>query len=233
MDLKSMVYEVTHPILAMVRSNHWLIKQLFGVKVPAEVDVSFDPTTVALRQAVCDTLTPDDTAVFEMGIGQAALVGLSVAKQCHVELHGADCSTARVESSQRVAEANDVSTRFVVSDLFSSVDAESRYDVIFFNVPYVPSQQGQDLQLTKRLGVDGDQVWDGGPDGTQVLREFLNQAPAFLSPHGRVVFGVQNLFVPDDVVLQVIEDCKYQLVQRSTRRWVPSCCYVVCPAAAR
>lgn len=230
MDVKSMVYEVTHPVLAKVRSNRWLIKRLFGLTVPREIDISFDPTTVALRQAVCDSITSKDSAVFEMGIGQAALVGLSVAKERGVELHGADCSPSRVETSQRVAEANGVETQFLVSDLFASVAPQQRFDVIFFNVPYVPSQQGQTLQLTKRLGVDGDQVWDGGPDGTQVLRAFLAEAIDFLAPEGRVVFGVQNIFVPEEVVQQVIQDCGYRLQQRSTKRMVPSCCYVVRPA---
>lgn len=224
------VYNAAHPLLALVRSNHLLIRQLFGVSVPRRIRVSFDPTTIALRRAVCDAITPEDQRIFEMGIGQAALVGLAVAKQYGINIDGADCSADRVQSSILVADANAIKARFLVSDLFASVPSENRYDIIFFNVPYVPSERGRSLQLTKRLGVDGDQVWDGGSDGTQVLREFLSQAKSFLSERGRVVFGVQHIFVPDELVTQVIEDCGYTLVSRNQKRFVPSCCYIVRPS---
>ncbi|MEZ6091753.1 MAG: methyltransferase [Pirellulaceae bacterium] len=232
MRFRELVYEATYPLLALVRSNRLLIKRLFDISIPSQISVSFDPTTVTLRHAVCDALSPDDESLFEMGIGQAALVGLSVAKQRDLRLYGADCSRQRVESSTLVAQRNGLEASFVLSDLFAQIDPDDRFDVICFNVPYVPTQQGQQLQLTKRLRVDGDQVWDGGSDGTQVLRRFLGEATHFLRDHGRVVFGVQNLFVSDALVLDVLRDCEYALVKRYQKRYVPSCCYVVQPINA-
>ena len=229
MSIKSLAYDLTHPLLAIIRSNRWLIRQLFHVRIPADIRVSIDPTTIALANAVRRTMTDDDQHIFEMGIGQAALISLSLAKRQNVKVEGADCSTSRVESSQAVARVNQLEATFIVSDLFSNVPQQTRYDLIFFNVPYVPTAQGHSLKLTERLKVDGDQMWDGGPDGTAVLARFLREAKIHLTHRGRVIFGVQNVFVADALVAQVIACSNYRLIRRERSRWIPACCYVVQP----
>ncbi len=228
MKFAALVYDVTHPVLGMIRSNKFLIRRLFGVKLPRGLRANFDSTTISLSRAAKRFLTPEDRRVFEMGIGEAALVSLSL-KDRPLEISGADCSTTRVESSQQVARENQVPVRFWVSDLFAEVPSDLRFDLIIFNVPYIPSEMGQRLKLTKRLGVDGDQVWDGGPNGTEVLTRFLTEAVPYLSPRGRVLFGVQNYFVPDPTICQVLDQCGYDLVERSKSWFVRSCCYLVKP----
>ena len=229
MKVKQAIYNVVHPVLRVLRNNRFVIRRIFDVKIPAGVAVQFDPTTVLLKDALRQICTDQDKNVLEIGIGQGALVSLSLAARKPVQITGVDCSTSRVASSQKVADYNNINVNFLLSDLFSALPENARFDLIFFNPPYVPTQIGTDLKLTKRLEVDGDQMWDGGEDGTSVLREFLNQGAAFLSPQGRIVFGVQNMFVPDDLVLKVLEVCRMQLLQRVKRRMVPSCVYVVQP----
>lgn len=229
MDFRSVIYECTHPLLSLVRSNRFLIRRLFGVKVPRGIAISFDPTTIALRRAVLKESRDTDRRIFEMGIGQAALVSLSVAASKPLQVSGADCSQARVESSLRVAKCNGIEADFVTSDLFAAVQDKHAFDLIFFNVPYVPSDLGKKMQLTRRLGVDGDQVWDGGSDGTEVLSRFLHEAKDFLTDEGRVVFGVQHVFVPDQRICEVLEETGYRLIQRVEKAFVPACCYIVKP----
>ncbi len=227
MQLKQAVYPVFQPILRALRRNRWIIRRLFGVKVPPGVAVQFDPTTVLLTRALRAIAESEDRRALELGIGQGALVSLSLAHLKQIQLDGIDCSPTRVESSQRVAAYNEIAANFWLSDLFAQVPAENQYDLIFFNPPYVPTGVGEALKLTKRLEVDGDQVWDGGDDGTSVLREFLRQAPEYLSPRGRVVFGVQDIFVPDAKVLEVLAETRLALQQRVTKRMVPSVVYVL------
>lgn len=229
MPLKILAYHIGHPLLGLLRSNHFLIRRLFGGRIPRHVAVQFDPTTVALARELRQEVTDEDTVALEMGIGTAALISLSLAKQCKLRIDGVDCSPSRVASAQAVAEYNGLTAHFWQSDLFADVPPDARYDLIFFNPPYVPTKLGQELKLTSRLQVDGDQMWDGGEDGTRVMREFLRQAPGYLSPRGRIVFGVQNVFVPDELVMQVIADCGCRLIGRQRRKLVPACVYVVAP----
>ncbi len=228
MGLKNLAYNVCHPLLRVLRSNHFLIRRAFGVKLPRGLSVQYDPTTLILSHTIIAQATPDDRSALEIGIGTAALLSLSLALKKPIAIEGVDCSPSRVASSQTVAEHNNVAANFMLSDLFSAIPMGKRYDLIFFNPPYVPTQTGRDLKLTERLQVDGDQMWDGGEDGTQVLRQFLKASHAYLTERGRVIFGVQNLFVPDDTVLKIIAEYGYQLNQRCKRGMVPATAYVIC-----
>ncbi|HBJ36116.1 MAG TPA: methyltransferase [Planctomycetaceae bacterium] len=233
MLLKNIVYNFTHPLLRYIRNHRLIIRKIFGVRIPTGTSVQFDPTTVLLSRAVREICTPEDSRVLEVGVGQGALVLLSLAKDRNLQCDGIDCSSTRVASSLRVAEHNQITINCWVSDLFSQVPWPTQYDLIFFNPPYVPTEVGEGLRLTERLQIDGDQVWDGGKDGTKVLREFLKQATKYTSDRSRIVFGVQEIFVPDHVVINVITDCGYDLVSRITKPFIPSMVYVVSPAAAK
>lgn len=232
MRFKVAAYHCFHPILRTLRNSRIIIGRLFGVKIPPNVSVQFDPTTVLLARAVAESLTDNDKRALEVGIGQGALVGLSLMRAAKkqaisLSLDGIDCSTSRVESSQQVAGFNQIEARFWISDLFSEVSPEQQYDLIFFNPPYVPTGVGSELKLTKRLQVDGDQVWDGGEDGTSVLRMFLREAPRFLSSSGRVLFGVQDIFVPDQLVVDAVAETELRIVDRFKKRSIPSVVYIL------
>jgi methylase of polypeptide subunit release factors len=236
MQFKAATYRLVHPILRWLRNHPLVIRRLFGIRIPKGQgvggSVQFDPTTVLLARTLREILTAEHRRGLELGIGQGALVGLSVLRQARrqdypFQLDGIDCSPSRVASSLAVAKFNDLAAEFWVSDLFSNVSPEAQYDLIFFNPPYVPTDVGNQLRFTERLEVDGDQVWDGGEDGTRVLAEFLNQSPRYLAPNGRVVFGVQNLFVPDSRVLTVVQRSGLRLDRRVRRSLIPSTVYIV------
>lgn len=224
---KRLIYDICHPFLKLLRTNRTIIRWIFGVRIPRGLPVNYDPTTVLLKHALRQVATPDDRVILELGIGQAALVSLSLALTRPLEVDGVDCSALRVASSKKVAEYNGIDANFFESDLFSNVPAERRYDLIFFNPPYVPTQVGRQLKLTERLQIEGDAMWDGGTDGTAVLRRFLRECPAYLAKSGRVVFGVQSIFIPDEKIVEVIAESNLELIGRITRRLVPSVVYVL------
>jgi methylase of polypeptide subunit release factors len=107
------------------------------------------------------------------------------------------------------------------------VPPDRQYDLIFFNPPYVPTLLGEQLKMTRRMRADSDRVWNGGQDGTDVLRQFLLQAPAHLSPRGRVVFGVQPIFVPDQRIDALVKQTQLAVLHRITRCCIPSTVYVL------
>ncbi len=228
MLIKKLAYKVTQPMLRALRNNRAIIRRLFGVQVPKGTAVQFDPTTVTLAHAVKLVGKEEDKHALEIGIGQGALISLAVKQKFpQLNLHGIDCSQSRVESSQHVAAHNNVEVNFFESDLFASVPAEPKFDLIFFNPPYVPTAVGEGLQLTEKLQVDGDQVWNGGEDGCDVLRQFLAGAVDYLAAGGRLVFGVQSMFVPDATVEDVVGQTRFEISQKVRRRFSPAMAYVL------
>lgn len=226
MALRDLAYKATHPVLRRVRGSRTLIRLLLGVRVPRGVPVDFDPTTVLLAHTVRDECAADDRSALEMGVGAGALAAVSLGRRRAIELHGCDCVPRRVASARRVAEYNGVTIDLWESDLFAGLPAGARYDLIFFNPPYVPTAVGDRLHMGERLTGERT-MWDGGDDGLAVLRRFLAEAPGYLTPRGRVVFGVQHVFVTDEAVCAAIDASPLSLVRRVTRWPIPSAAYVL------
>lgn len=233
MALHELLYHLCHPLLGTAARNRWLIHRLFHIRVPKQVTVHFDPTTLALLLALRNTVTPSDKTALEVGIGQGALLANSLQKSTAIDVEGVDCSEARVLSSCTVAAYNRLQPRFYMSDLFSKVGNGRSFDLIFFNPPYVPTGQGRRLKLTRHMRADSDRVWDGGQDGSGVLRTFLQQAHGFLSSHGRLLFGIQPIFLSRELTESTIADCKWQIRDRYSPRWLPACVYVLRSCASR
>jgi release factor glutamine methyltransferase len=227
MSVRRLLYDVVHPLLNSAAQSRFLIRRLFRVRIPPDVTVHFDPTTVLLRIALQQVVVPQDKSALEVGIGQGALLALGLKRSTHLDVEGVDCSESRVHSSRLVARHNGLVVNFFVSDLFSAVPPDRRYDLIFFNPPYVPTLLGEELKMTRRMRADSDRAWNGGQDGTDVLREFLLRAPAHLSPHGRVAFGVQPIFVPDHGISELVRQTQLAVLNRITRCWIPSIVYVL------
>ena len=135
------LYDFCHPALRVLRSNRLIIRGLFGVRIPRRMHVQFDPTTILPDHVLRKVADDDDHTCLEVGIGQAALISLSVALRRPIDVVGVDCSTARVAQSRRIAQANAVAADFFTSDLFSAVPPDRRFDLIFFNPPYVPTRK--------------------------------------------------------------------------------------------
>lgn len=224
--VQDLAYRLAHPLLRRVRSSRKLIRLFLGVRLPRGVRVDFDPTTLLLARAVRGVARPHDASLFEMGIGAGALVGLSAVRGTALSYCGADCLPRRVESARTVAAYNGVAAELFVSDLFDSVPPGRRFDLICFNPPYVPTAVGDRLGMAERLTPERP-MWDGGEDGLVVLRRFLDEAPVWLNPGGRVLFGVQRVFAPDTAVRSAIDRSDWELSERITRGWIPSVVYVL------
>jgi release factor glutamine methyltransferase len=73
-------------------------------------------------------------------------------------------------------------------DLFSPLprSLEGRVDVVVGVVPYVPTPE---LPLLQRdtFAFESPLAYDGGPDGTNVLRRVLRETPRFLRPGGTLL----------------------------------------------
>jgi release factor glutamine methyltransferase len=97
-------------------------------------------------------------------------------------------------------------------DLFAAVPASYRAvtDVVVAVVPYVPSPE---LHLLPRdtLGFEDASHYDGGPDGLEVLRRVVTEAPGFLRRGGALLVELGG--DQADLLRPALEHCGYRDVE--------------------
>jgi release factor glutamine methyltransferase len=164
------------------------------------------PETELLVETVCRTLkpqpggsvpqragrvrsaTPPSPLVCDVGTGSGC-IAVSVAHELpDAHVVAGDLSPAALEVARHNARANGVESRitFVHSDLFAGIDAETRFDVIASNPPYVP----ECARLDPELAWEPQLAVRAGPRGLEVAQELLRQAPARLRPGGLLVMEI-------------------------------------------
>ena len=125
---------------------------------------------------------PDDGAAVDLCTGAGAIALVLAARRPRARIVGTDLD----ERAVACARANGVDARR--GDLFGPVPAELRghVDVVVASVPYVPTAA---LALLPRdtLAFESAVSYDGGPDGTDVLRRAIEAAAGFLRPGGALV----------------------------------------------
>jgi len=87
------------------------------------------------------------------------------------------------------ARANGVAA--LLGDLFAPLpdDLRGRVDVVVGIVPYVPTP-ALDLLPRDTLTFEDATHYDGGPDGTAILRRVVVEAPRFLRPAGALLLEI-------------------------------------------
>ncbi len=227
---RNVVYDAMHPVISRIAHSRTAVRWLFRVSLPDDLRILLDPTPSLLAYVLRNINASGDQKALEVGVGQGALVGLSLGLATGIQLDGVDCDPACVKSSDRVARHNGASVNIHLSHFFDALLPDQQYDLVFFNPPYVPTHLGHELRLTERMQGNNIQAWNGGEDGAAVLSDFLRRVPAVSASRGRVWFGVQPMFVPDELVRRTLAATRSVLVKRLTLAFVPSVVYEVVPA---
>jgi release factor glutamine methyltransferase len=100
-----------------------------------------------------------------------------------------DTSDAAIDVARRNAAAHRVTGRvqFVKADVLEGVDGP--FDIIVANPPYVQEGDRATLQPEVRDHEPGEALF-AGPDGLDVIRRLVAQAPARLKPDGMLIFEI-------------------------------------------
>jgi release factor glutamine methyltransferase len=152
--------------------------------------------TQALAQRAVACLPPKGTAI-DVCTGAGA-----IAKVLSTAHPGARIVASDIDGRAIVcALSNGVEA--VRGDLFTPLprSLEGAVDVVVGVVPYVPTPA---LSLLQRdaLSFESTSSYDGGPDGTDVLRRVLHESPRFLRPAGVILLelgGEQAELLRDDL----------------------------------
>jgi release factor glutamine methyltransferase len=120
------------------------------------------------------------TFALDMGTG-IGILGITAAKQ-GAEVVALDINPHSIHCAKQNARRNKVSEKmaFLQTDLFSGLCKTVKFDLILFNSPYLPSEEGEDKTWLGR-------AWAGGASGRQVIDKFITQAPGHLESAGEIL----------------------------------------------
>jgi release factor glutamine methyltransferase len=225
--IKSSAITVLRSASRRARESTWFTERLFGARVDHGVHGDlWDMTTLTLRKTLRDRLR-DGNKVLELGTGHVGILAIYAAKLRRVEVVAVDISQAFVDNARRIAAASGAEVAFRQSDWFSNV--EGRFDVVFSNLPYLPTAAGEAANASK----EHRQIWDGGEDGLDHARTLLRKAAPFLTPRGRLLLGLNTMYVPTARTVQVIAEHGWRLERVVRTRVSPAevyCC--IAPASS-
>lgn len=124
--------------------------------------------------------------VLDMGTG-SGILGELAAKEAS-EVVALDVNPFAIRCAKQNAIRNNVHGKmaFLQGDLFTPINETTKFDLILFNAPYLPSEQGEDATWLGR-------AWAGGTTGRQVIDQFISQAPSHLKKAGEILLMQSNL----------------------------------------
>jgi methylase of polypeptide subunit release factors len=225
MQHMSFAHRLMRSASRLARSSGCATKLLFHATVVSKVhDDLWDATTPVLRKALQRFLR-DGQKVLDLGTGHIGVLAVYCATSCPVDVTAVDINEQFLENAAKVAKASAAHrVRFHWSDWFSEV--QGTFDLIFSNIPYVPRTHHVDDVTTFT------EVWNGGRDGLAHAAKILHDCHAFLSPRGRLLLGINTLYVPRSATLACVREAPgLQLEDIITSRLSPSDVYVITHAS--
>jgi release factor glutamine methyltransferase len=177
----------------------WIIGRVSFCGVEIRVDPGvYVPRWLSepLARRAVDRL-PDDGTAIDLCTGSGAIARVLSAHRARAHVAASDVEAHAVAC----AAANGVDA--YCGDLFEPLprELEGRVDVVVGVVPYVPTGE---LALLQRdtFTFETPLSYDGGADGTDILRRVLRDAPRFLRPGGALLLelgGDQAAVLADDL----------------------------------
>jgi release factor glutamine methyltransferase len=123
--------------------------------------------------------------VLDVGTGCGMLAVIAAKKGGAVV--AVDINPFAIRGAKKNSTLNGVSDKidFVQSSLFTALN-NVKFDLVSFNAPYLPSEEGEDATWIGR-------AWAGGASGREVVDQFISEVPPHLKPRGRVLLMQSTL----------------------------------------
>lgn len=119
----------------------------------------------------------DGEQVLDMGTG-CGILGIIAAKNAH-EVFAVDMNPYAVRCAKQNAVSNNAQHKiaYLQGNLFTMLRETTKFDVILFNAPYLPTEEADSW-----LG----RAWAGGATGRQTIDQFISQVSTHLKRMGRI-----------------------------------------------
>jgi len=149
------------------------------------------PETELLAEAgwqFLSTINSQPSTALDFGTGSGCIAIALAAKCPSAQVVALDASADALAVAQQNAVRNGVAERiqFAPGDGFAALPADSRFDLIVSNPPYIPTAEIESLQPEVR-DYDPRAALDGGPDGLNFHRRLALQASEFLKANGKLM----------------------------------------------
>ena len=174
-------------------------KEFYGINLLVNTDVLIPrPETEcmvehALFMALMGMETPE-LVIADVGTGTGAIAINLAMHLPAARIFAVDCADAVLDVAAYNIRAHNLGDRVTLGkgDLLEPIPEP--VDLILANLPYVPSGRIPDLQ--PEIHWEPQQALDGGPDGLDLIRRLLQQAPSKLKEHGIVLLELDPEQVP-------------------------------------
>jgi len=139
--------------------------------------------------AVALALAPLEGRVLDLCTGSGAVVASLLAERADLRATAVDASAAALSLARANAESSTVQDRLSLleGDLFAPVPAEDRFDLIVANPPYVAESDDVPPDVRDH---EPHLALFGGPDGLDVIRRIIRDAPRFLRKGGALALEI-------------------------------------------
>jgi len=167
------------------------------------------PETEVLVLAVLDHFREDKPRnILDVGTGTGALAIYLARRFEKSVVTAVDISAVALRYAEVNARKYRLSrVRFVLSDVFSALPANEKFDLIVSNPPYIPRKElekaDQPLSWEPRLALDG------GTDGLSVIRKILKGLDARLSSGGSLFLEISPSIARS--LKELLSSGKYEL----------------------
>lgn len=227
MTLSTYLLREFRKIMSRITSSKILTRLFFKIIVSPYKHPNcqnWDFTTIIFKKILRDYIKNGQN-ILEVGTGHLGLLSIYIAKKKRVNITAVDINPIFVKNAKKNAKINNTSISFIQSNLFSNV--KGLFDIIFFNPPYLSKKWV--LKNCKELYTDTifDLVWNGGIDGTDIIRLFLNQASNFINDDAKILLGVNIKFIELTKIRKIIIDNNLKLISILSYFWTPSKVFII------
>jgi release factor glutamine methyltransferase len=131
--------------------------------------------------------------LLDMGTG-CGILGILAAKKAR-SVVAVDVNPCAVRCAKQNAELNNVRSKmtFMQGDLFTPLSEKAKFDVIFFNAPYLPEGKSKADSWI-------DRAWTGGATGRKIIDRFIPDAPKHVKSTGQILLMQSTLTRVDETL---------------------------------
>ncbi|MGD8405648.1 MAG: peptide chain release factor N(5)-glutamine methyltransferase [Anaerolineales bacterium] len=175
--------------------GHW---EFYGLDLELTPDVLIPrPETELLVERAIKWLeaAPDRRTIADVGTGSGC-IAIAIAKSVpDVKIVATDISLPALDIAHRNVRKHSVENHIalVQCDLLpihpGSLPTNMHFDLICANLPYIPTQMLQALDVHGR---EPTLALDGGVDGLDIVRKLLGIVPSWLAPNGMILLEIET-----------------------------------------
>ncbi len=179
-----------------------------GLRVPVAPGVFVPRARSALLVRLALVDLPTAAVVVDLGCGTGALAAAVLAARPDVAVRAVDVDPAAVACARRTLPPDLVGQ----GDLFSALPEalRGRVDVVLANAPYVPTDAVAAMP-TEARDHEHHVALDGGPDGLDVQRRIVADAPWWLVDGGRLLLETGRHQAPATAALMAAEGLRARI----------------------